>query len=197
MINKHFYLSGFLWGALAVVPSAQALPVQGLDFTATVTSTATCTITAEPASPLQLPDTNAVELIGNSKALSGITPLSWVFTGCPKLGAPAGPTFGVRGTLNNEIISSDKVWLSKTSGTSEQFSVVLLNKENAAFIPDDLYKLDGSVVDVAFPGLGAGQPVPDNYALHFWVAMTCGGCQAESAKAGSLSSTLTFTFAYK
>ncbi|WNJ82208.1 hypothetical protein RJE46_25050 (plasmid) [Cedecea neteri] len=197
MMNKHIYLSGLLLGLLAVVTGTRAVPIQGLDFTATVTSTATCTITATPASPLLLPETNAVALMESNTALSGISALSWTFTDCPKLGAPAGPTFGVKGTLNDEIASPERVWMSKSSGTSRQFSVVLLNKENAAFIPEDTYKLDGSVTAMPFPGLGSGEPIPDNYALHFWVAMTCGGCDAASAQAGSLSSTLTFTFAYK
>ncbi|MGV3346224.1 hypothetical protein ACGVWS_10980 [Enterobacteriaceae bacterium LUAb1] len=176
------------WGN---VPSAA-----NLAFAARIISEGTCTITADPSSPLFLPDIDGQRLINHNYTLSDETRFVWRFNGCPRLGGAVAPAVTVFGDI---LQPAANPFISKTSGSSAGYGISLKGRENGVFQAADLYSFDGNQSQATFTTLPSG-PIPEGFELPVFAVVSCGSaaqCSAVNLKPGELSSTITFNFFYK
>lgn len=193
-------LQTFMFSALLMAGGlmSQSVQAETLTFSANVTSSATCTITPSPASPLKMEDIDGNEMIGKAYPVSGRTPFTWTFTNCPKVGSSPAPFVTATAALapNN----GNNPWIAKdvANSTSQGYGISIEVRADGLFSPNDLIDFASGALGNNAPSLP--NPIPDNTQMNFWAVVSCGAvnyCTEQNLRPGTLSAVVTFNFTYK
>lgn len=166
----------------------------GLEMDADITQVS-CTLAFSQPTPLTLADVKSSALSG--KGVTGITPVTLTMTSCGLGGGAVSPTVNLSGTHPDaaEAISGAGPWVFKdTSATNTSYRYFIVVGKNASptFTGAGVYKEGEAVFRGEQGDSGTGK------STILYMGVTCVNDEScRTARAGSLTAKLTFTFAYK